>query len=106
MVGFTVCMVVAVVVMPAAVIWVFGVVCFTVVFVAAAVISVLTCVLACLVEDIECMVVFFTAAVTVSIASLVAWLPAVEFSADVAGTTVGDSWPVTCMVVAPAWAVV
>ena len=65
-------MVVAILVMAAAVICVFGIVWFMVVFVAAAVISVLTCVLACLVEDIECMVVFFTAGVTVSVAWVVA----------------------------------
>lgn len=43
-----------------------------VVFVAAAVISVLACVVACLVEDIGFRVVFFTAGVTVSIAWVVA----------------------------------
>jgi len=70
--GFTVCMVMAVVVTAAAVISVYGVVWFTVVFVAATVISVLTCVVACLIEDIGCWVVFFTAGVTVSIAWVVA----------------------------------
>lgn len=105
-VGFPVFMVVAVVATAADVICVFGGVCFMVESVAVAVISVLTCVLPCLVEDIECTVVFFTAAVTISIAWVVGWPAAVVLSADVVDTTVGDFWPVTCVVVAPSWAVV
>lgn len=105
-VGFPVSMVVVVVVTAADVICVFGGVCFMVEFVAVAVISVLTCVLPCLVEDIKCTVVLFTAAVTISIAWVVAGPAAVVLSADVVDNTVGDFWLVTCMVVSPAWAVV
>lgn len=101
-VGFPVSMVVVVVVTAADVICVFGGVCFIVEFMAVAVTSVLTW----LVEDINCTVVLFTAAVTISIAWVVAGPAAVVLSADVVDNTVGDFWLVTCVVVSPAWAVV
>lgn len=104
-VDFTVCMVVVVVFMAVAVICVFGVVCFMVVFVAATVISALTHALSCLVEDTGCIVSFFTASVTVSIAWVVVWPAAVVLSADIVDTTMADFWLISSVVVATAWSV-
>lgn len=90
------CMVVAAEAMVAAVPWVLAVSCFREVLVATAVIPVVTCgLLPCLVEDTEGLVVFFTAAVTESIAGAVAWLAVLLLSAGVVD-----------MVPAPPWAAV
>lgn len=87
MVGFTVCMEMAVVVTAAAVVCVV-VVLFMVVFVAATAVSVLECVLACMLEDVGYVVVFSTAGVTVSIALVVSSPFAVVLSAGVVDTSI------------------
>lgn len=99
-------MVLAVAVMAAAVMCVLGVVCFTVALVAAAVISVLTCVVVCSAEDIAGTAVVFTAGVTVAVAWVVARPAAVVLSSGGVDATVGDFWVVTCAVAAPACAAV
>lgn len=71
--------------------------CFREVLVAAAVIPVVTCgLLPCLVEDTEGVVVFFTAAVTESIAGAVAWPAALVSSAGVVDMVSAPPWGAVC----------